>query len=488
MDGKALTSKIFPVKTIDIANTEEFIVLGGRDKISLLPDALKGISQIGVIGFKSQGRAQALCWRDSVKGTGIKVVVGLREDSLSRKDARALGFTEENGTLGEVYEVIGKSDLVIILIEDAAQVKIYKDIFAAIKPGATLGFSHGFLLGYLDSIGETFPDNINVIGVCPKGMGNSVRRLYEQGYGINCSFAVEQNVTGNATDIALAWATALGAPFAFQTTLRQEYISDLFGERGVLLGKVFGDSEALYSYFTDLGYSKDAAFAYSAENITGPMSEVISKKGGLLGVYNGLTKKERRKFDVTFSAAYNPFKALMTEIYQEVASGNEIRSVVMAGEREKTWPMSKIGTTGMWEVGEKYRLRRSHTSAPHIHPVTAAIYLAGMTVQCDILRANGHRFTEIANESIIELTDSLIPYMHFNGVATMVDGCSKTARYGARKWAPRFHYVIAQEVLPWVDSETIFEGMIEDFVSNPVHDALAVCSEMRPPVDISVVG
>lgn len=109
------------------------------------------------------------------------VYVHYTTGSPSFKDARAVGFSEENGTLGEMFDVIKQSDLVILLISDAAQAQMYKEIFAAVRPGATLGLSHGFLLGYLDSVGATFPSNIDVVAVCPKGMGPSVRRLYEQG-------------------------------------------------------------------------------------------------------------------------------------------------------------------------------------------------------------------------------------------------------------------------------------------------------------------
>merc|ERR1719158_344826 len=123
-----------------------------------------------------------------------------------------------------MYSVIKESDLVILLIADSAQAAAYKDIFAAMKPGATLGLSHGFLLGYLDSIGEKFPEDMDVIAVCPKGMGPSVRRLYEQGKevngaGINASFAVHQDIDGKAIDRALSWSVALGSPFTFYTTL-----------------------------------------------------------------------------------------------------------------------------------------------------------------------------------------------------------------------------------------------------------------------------
>ena len=131
----------------------------------------------------------------------------------------------------------------MLLISDAAQANQYKKIFENMKPGACLGFGHGFLKGYLDSIGENFPDNIDVVAVCPKGMGPSVRRLYEQGKtdkgaGINASFAVQQDKSGKATRIALAWAVALGSPFVFKTTMTEEYKSDIYGERCILLGAV----------------------------------------------------------------------------------------------------------------------------------------------------------------------------------------------------------------------------------------------------------
>src|SRR5438445_681544 len=146
------------------------IVRGGRDRFALLPQAFAGIQQIGVIGWGSQGPAQAQNLRESLTGTGIKVKVGLRPGSASMAQARAVGFTEENGTLGEMFAVIHESDMVLLLIADAAQGAQYKEIFAALKPGAVLGLSHGFLLGHLENEGAKFPDHINVIGVCPKGM------------------------------------------------------------------------------------------------------------------------------------------------------------------------------------------------------------------------------------------------------------------------------------------------------------------------------
>jgi ketol-acid reductoisomerase len=392
-----------------------------------------------------------------------------------------------------MYQVIRESDMILLLISDAAQAQNYKQIFEAIRPGATLGLSHGFLLGYLQSIGEYFPNNVNVIGVCPKGMGPSVRRLYEQGKeingaGINASFAVEQDINGKATDYALGWSVALGSPFTFKTTLESEYKSDIFGERGILLGAVHGIVEGLYDWFVHHGMSKEEAFVNSVEAITGPISRIISKEGGLTAVYESLNEKDKETFRLAYSAAYDPAYEILMEIYYDVASGNEIRSVIAANERFSRFPMGNIDGTEMWQVGENVRANRNGRDVP-IHPVTAGVYIATMTAQVDLLKEMGHPYSEIANESIIEAVDSLNPYMDFKGVAYMVDNCSTTARLGSRKWAPRFDYNLRQQAYTKLDEGLqVNEEQFDDFVNNDIHQVLSVCAELRPSVDISVQG
>src|ERR1051325_6194648 len=112
-------SNIFKKERIEIGDTEEYIVRGGRDLFPLLPKAFEGIRQIGVIGWSSQGPAQAQNLRESLEGTGIRVKVGLREGSSSMREAEAVGFTKANGTLGEMYDVIRESDMSLLLISDA---------------------------------------------------------------------------------------------------------------------------------------------------------------------------------------------------------------------------------------------------------------------------------------------------------------------------------------------------------------------------------
>lgn len=485
-------TKVFDKELITLADTQEYIVRGGRSQFGKLPAAFDGIRQIGVIGWGSQGPAQAQNLRDSLAeaGSDIKVVVGLRKGSASWAKAEAAGFRAADQTLGEMFAVIAASDLVVLLISDAAQAALYRQVFEALKPGATLGLSHGFLLGHLTANGERFPDNINVIGVCPKGMGPSVRRLYEQGSqtegaGINTSFAVEQDIDGKATDYALGWSIAVGAPFSFMTSLEMEYRSDIYGERGILLGAVHGIVESLYRRYVDAGSDRSGAFRDTVEAITGPISETISHRG-IKAVYEALDDSGKQEFRRAYAASYHPAREILQEIYDEVASGNEIRSVILAEERMKTYPFDTIDNTSMWQIGAGVRAERASKPA-HLHPFTTGVYVATMIAQIDVLAKHGHVYSEIVNESVIEAVDSLNPYMHARGVSYMVDNCSTTARLGSRKWAPRFDYLLSQLAYPAIDSGAkLDDALVDQFLAHPVHAAVETLLQYRPSVDIAV--
>ncbi|TQD89044.1 hypothetical protein C1H46_025435 [Malus baccata] len=339
-------TSVFTKEKINLAGHNEYIVRGGRDLFHLLPDAFKGIKQIGVIGWGSQGPAQAQNLRDSL--------------------------------------VEAKSDIVV-------KADNFEKIFSHMKPNSILGLSHGFLLGHLQSVGLDFPKNFSVIAVCPKGMGPSVRRLYVQGKeingaGINSSFAVHQDVDGRATDVALGWSVALGSPFTFATTLEQEYKSDIFGERGILLGAVHGIVESLFRRYTENGMSEDLAYKNTVECITGIVSRTISAKG-MLEIYNSLSEDGKKEFEAAYSASFYPCMDILYECYEDVASGSEIRSVVLAGRRfyEKeglpAFPMGKIDQTRMWKVGERVRSTRPAGDLGPLHPFTAGVFVALMMAQ-----------------------------------------------------------------------------------------------------------
>ncbi|KDD76783.1 catalytic domain of acetohydroxy acid isomeroreductase [Helicosporidium sp. ATCC 50920] len=469
---------------------------GGRDKFPKLREAFAGIKQIGVLGWGSQAPAQAQNLRESLKEAGMdtKVVIGLRPNSASCDEARAVGFTEADGTLGETFAVASQSDFVLLLISDAAQAALYTRILAALRPGAVLGLSHGFLLGVMQNDKAEFRPDIDVVLMAPKGMGPSVRRLYEQGRtvngaGINASFAVHQDASGRAADVAVGWAVATGAPFAFCTTLESEYKSDIYGERCCLLGGVHGLVESLFRRYVAAGMSEEEAYRNTVECVTGPLTRIISKDG-MLGVYKALSDPQDRKiFEKAYAAALKPSMDVCQEIYDEVASGNEIKSVVMAVSRFDRFPMGRIDETHMWKVGAKVRARRAQQGEAPLNPFTAGVYVANMMATVLTLHRAGHPFSEICNESIIEAVDSLNPYMHARGVAFMVDNCSYTARLGSRKWAPRFDYLLSQQAYVDYDRDAVDEAeAVAAFKTHDVHAAFDACALMRPPVDIALAS
>jgi ketol-acid reductoisomerase len=485
-----MESNIFQITTLELGGVTEQVMAGGRHLFPLLPEAFTGVERIGVIGWGPQGRAQALNLRESLAAAPVTVAVGLRSGSASLADARAEGFSEAAGTIGEMYDVVATSDLVILLIADAALVALWAEISAALKPGATIGLSHGYLVSHLRAAGRDFPSAHSVVGVCPKGMGASVRRLYEQGRdtdgaGINCSVAVHQDVDGRATDVALGWAVALGAPFIFETTLESEARSDIAGERAALLGVPHAIAEALYRRYLELGDPPARAFIRSTESMTGPLARAISG-GGLRAVIDGFTGDSRRTFEDAYCATYNAFIPLVGELYDEVQTGNELTSIELASLRLERHPMAVVDGSRMWSVGHAVRDRRDELDIS-IEPLTAGVFCGALMSQVDTFEQAGHPWSEIANESIIELVDSLIPYMHARGVAYMIDNCSTTARLGARKWGPRFEAAITQQVLPALDdSGQHDQSLIDRLDDHPIHGVLARISDFRPSVDIAV--
>ncbi|TCK26546.1 ketol-acid reductoisomerase [Pseudonocardia endophytica] len=475
-----LTSSVFDTEIMTVPGGHETIVRGGRHLFDRLPRALAGIERIGVLGWGSQGRAQARNLRDSLAGTGIAVEVGLRPGSSSEADARAHGFD-----VGDWLDVAGRSDLVLLLVADAALAAHHEEVFAALEPGAVIGLSHGFLLGHLEATGGRFPDGHAVVAVCPKGMGDSVRRLYEQGAdtdgaGINASIAVHADPDGRATDVALGWSVALGAPYTFATTLRDEYLSDIVGERAILLGAVHGLVETLYRQFRIDGDDPVTAYERSCENVTGPIASAISD-GGLTAVRD---RTDPAAFDRAYAAAYGPARELVREIYDEVAAGTELRSVLLAEQRLAARPMSAIGGSEMWRHADAVHARRA-AGAPPVDPLTAGFFVATMTAQVDEFAARGHAWSEIVNESVIEAVDSLLPFMHARDVAYMVDNCSRTARLGTRRWGPRFQAAYEQVALPAIGS-TPDPSTVDAFLADPVHEALAAAAALRPKVDIAL--
>ena len=206
---------------------------------------------VAVVGYGSQGHAHAQNLRDS----GVKVIIGLYEGSKSAVRAKADGF--------EVYnteDAVKKADIVMILVNDEKQASLYKNCIAPyLRDGMTLCFAHGFNIHFKQIV---VPSTINVIMIAPKGPGHTVRSQYTKGQGVPCLVAVEQNATGNAHDIALAYALGIGGARAgvLDTTFREETETDLFGEQAVLCGGVTALMQAGFETLVEAGYKPENAY------------------------------------------------------------------------------------------------------------------------------------------------------------------------------------------------------------------------------------
>ena len=180
---------------------------------------------IAIIGYGSQGHAHALNLKDS----GCNVIIGLYEGSKSKAKAEAQGLKVYN-----TAEAAKLADIIMILINDEKQADMYKnDIEPNLEAGNMLMFAHGFNINYGTIVA---PKDVDVTMIAPKGPGHTVRSEYLEGKGVPCLVAVEQNATGKALDLALAYALGIGGARAgvLETTFRVETETDLFGEQAVL--------------------------------------------------------------------------------------------------------------------------------------------------------------------------------------------------------------------------------------------------------------
>ena len=211
---------------------------------------LKG-KTVAIIGYGSQGHAHALNLKDS----GVDVVVGLYEGSKSWAKAEAQGMKVM--TSAEAAKV---ADIIMILINDEKQAALYKEsIEPNLTEGKTLAFAHGFNI-HFGCIKP--PKNVNVIMIAPKGPGHTVRSEYLAGKGVPCLIAVEQDATGDAWDLGLAYALGIGGARAgvLETTFRTETETDLFGEQAVLCGGVCALMQAGYETLVEAGYDPRNAY------------------------------------------------------------------------------------------------------------------------------------------------------------------------------------------------------------------------------------
>ena len=250
----------------EVITSEEFTLDEAREVLSK--------ETVAVLGYGVQGPGQALNMRDN----GIQIIVGQREGGASWDRAVADGFVPGK-TLFPVEEAARRGTIIQYLLSDAGQSAMWSTIKDCLNEGDALYFSHGFSVVYKEQTGVIPPANVDVILVAPKGSGTTVRRNFLDGSGINSSFAVFQDFTGNARRRTLATGIAIGSGYLFPTTFEREVHSDLTGERGVLMGCLAGVMEAQYNLLRKHGHSPSEAFNETVEELTQSLIRLVAENG-----------------------------------------------------------------------------------------------------------------------------------------------------------------------------------------------------------------
>ena len=312
---------------------------------------------IAVLGYGVQGPSQAMNLRDN----GIRVIVGQREGGRTWERAVADGFIPGE-TLFPLEEAAQKGTIIQNLLSDAGQVATWPTIKACLDEGNALYFSHGFGIVFKDQTEIIPPANVDVIMVAPKGSGRNVRNNFLDGSGINSSYAVFQDFTGNARQRTLALGIAVGSGYLFPTTFEKEVHSDLTGERGVLMGCLAGVMEAQYNLLRKHGHSPSEAFNETVEELTQSLIRLVAENGMDWMFSNCSTTAQRGALDWSprFRDAVAP---VFDELYQKVTSGEETKRVLEANStpdyREKLdKELNEVKNSEMWQTGATVRSLR----------------------------------------------------------------------------------------------------------------------------------
>lgn len=342
--------------TFDFGGMMEEVVKDDEFPLQRAREVLKN-EVVAVIGYGVQGPGQALNMRDN----GIRVIVGQRTGGKSWQRALDDGFVPGE-TLFSPEEAARRATVVQYLLSDAGQVAMWPKIKACLSEGNTLYFSHGFAIVYKDQTGIIPPPNVDVVLVAPKGSGRTVRTNFLNGSGINASFAVFQDYTGRAREKALALGIAIGSGYLFPTTFEREVVSDLTGERGILMGALAGVMEAQYTLLRKHGHTPSEAFNETVEELTQSLIVLVGEKGMDWMFANCSTTAQRGALDWAprFRDAVAP---VFDELYQRVKSGQETRRVLEANStpdyREKLdRELAVMHNSEMWRAGAAVRSLR----------------------------------------------------------------------------------------------------------------------------------
>jgi len=303
---------------------------------------------VAVIGYGSQGHAHSLNLRDS----GVSVVVGLRKDSSSWPKAEAQGLRVVTPA-----EAASEADVVMMTVPDETAAQIYhEEIEGHLRPGNLLAVAHGFNIHFGQIVA---PDGVGVFMVAPKGPGHTVRGHYVEGKGVPCLVAVAQDPNGDALQVGLAYAKAIGGGRAgiLETTFREETETDLFGEQTVLCGGLTALMRAGYETLVEAGYSPEMAYFETIHEVKLIVDLVY--EGGIANMrysvsntaeYGDLTRGPRIVDDST--------RQRMREILSDIQSGAFAREFILenhAGQPSFKALRRQAAEHPMEEVGARLR-------------------------------------------------------------------------------------------------------------------------------------
>ena len=332
----------------DVVTKEEFPLEKARE---ILKD-----ETIAVIGYGIQGPGQAGNLRDN----GFNVIVGQRQGKTYDK-AVADGWVPGK-TLFSIEEAADKGTIICMLLSDAGQIAVWPKLKKYLTKGKTLYYSHGFAINWQDRTGVVPPEDVDVVMVAPKGSGTSLRTMFLEGRGLNCSYAIYQDATGKAEEKCIAFGIGIGAGYLFQTTFHKEATSDLTGERGSLMGAIEGLFEAQYEVLRSHGHSPSEAFNETVEELTQSLAPLFGEKGMDWMYANCSTTAQRGALDWAprFKAAIKP---VMEWLYLSVENGTEAQISIdknsLPDYREKlNAELQAMHDMEMWRAAETVRQLR----------------------------------------------------------------------------------------------------------------------------------
>jgi ketol-acid reductoisomerase len=308
------------ISTINVNNITETIFTRNDYPSNKCKEVLKD-KNIGVLGYGPQGRGQSLNLRDN----GFNVNVGVRKGSSYDK-ALSDGWIPGE-SLFEIEESVEKSNIVQYLLSDAGQISQWDKIKPLLNSDKTLYFSHGFGIVYKDKTNIIPPEDMDVVLVAPKGAGLTVRDKFKEGKGINASYAIHQDYSGNAEETTQALAFSIGCGYLFKTTFENEVYSDLLGERCVLMGLIQGAFLAQYNVLRKRGHSPSEAYNETVEEALESLYPLVFNNGMDWMFKNCSTTAQRGAIDwsKTFEKVLEP---VIDDCYLQVMNGQEADRVI----------------------------------------------------------------------------------------------------------------------------------------------------------------